>query len=168
MEYKKFLKSIYSWIQKYKYAVIILAVGIGLMVLPSSGAKKSSQPTSAKPVVQTETVEQRLSQILGGIKGAGEVQVMLTTKIGPETIYQVDTNQSSGDDADSINRDTVIVSDSDRVQSGLVSRVNSPIYQGAIVLCQGAHDANIRLAIVDAVSKITGLGSDKISVLELK
>jgi len=39
---------------------------------------------------------------------------------------------------------------------------------GAVIVCQGADDPQVRLSIVDAVSKVTGLGSDKISVLKMK
>jgi hypothetical protein len=42
------------------------------------------------------------------------------------------------------------------------------VYQGAVVLCQGAADAAVRLAVVEAVSKATGLGADKICVLKMK
>jgi stage III sporulation protein AG len=39
---------------------------------------------------------------------------------------------------------------------------------GAIVLCQGADVPSVRLAIVDAVSKVTGLVANQISVLKMK
>lgn len=37
---------------------------------------------------------------------------------------------------------------------------------GATVVCAGASDANVRYAIVRAVSSCTGLGSDRITVLQ--
>ena len=43
-----------------------------------------------------------------------------------------------------------------------------PVYQGAVVVCEGAERAAVRLAIVEAVSSLTGLGSDKISVIKMK
>jgi stage III sporulation protein AG len=39
---------------------------------------------------------------------------------------------------------------------------------GAIVVCQGGDQPTVRLAILDAVSKVTGLGADKISILKMK
>jgi stage III sporulation protein AG len=36
------------------------------------------------------------------------------------------------------------------------------------VVCQGADDPVVKLLIVDAVSKVTGLGADKISVMKMK
>jgi stage III sporulation protein AG len=86
--------------------------------------------------------------------------VLLTPASGKETLYQTNEN---GDDSD-----TVIITDSSRNESGLIRQVNPPVYLGAIVLCQGGDRPSVRLAIVDAVSKVTGLGADRISVLKMK
>ncbi len=168
MDSKNILKTVSEWIQKYKYAAIILLVGIGMMLIPS-GTKNNREDTAPSTQAGEQiSIEQQLATILANVKGAGQVQVMLTTKAGEETIYQTDNNQSSSENTQSNTWDTVIVTDSDRVQSGLVRQKNGPVYQGAIIICQGANDPSVRLAMVDAVSKITGLSTDKISVLEMK
>ena len=41
-----------------------------------------------------------------------------------------------------------------------------PAYQGAVVVCQGGDKAAVRLAITEAVAALTGLSSDKISVVK--
>ena len=43
-----------------------------------------------------------------------------------------------------------------------------PVYQGAVVVCQGAGNSQVRLTVIDAVSVLTGLSSDKISVVKWK
>jgi stage III sporulation protein AG len=63
---------------------------------------------------------------------------------------------------------TVIVSNSDRANSGLITRIEAPKYMGAVIVCKGGNDPNVRLAIVDAVSKSLGLSSNEISVLKMK
>ena len=62
----------------------------------------------------------------------------------------------------------MIVSDSARAESGLVQQILPPTYQGAVILCQGADSAAVRLALIEAVSNATGLSSDRISVLKMK
>ena len=109
-----------------------------------------------------------LSDILCHIDGAGNVQVLLTTERGEETIYQTDSHTSVGGDNNSAQVETVIISGSERNQSGLIKQINPPTYMGAIVVCQGADSPIVRLAIVEAVSKVTGLGADRISVLKMK
>lgn len=167
MDTSKILKKISILISKYKYPLAILLLGVGLMLLPKK-EEKSKEQTQAPPQQEEISMEQQLSDILSQVKGAGRVEVMLTIKEGEEILYQIDTNTSQGDSSASASYDTVIISDKNRSQSALVRQVYGPKYQGAIILCSGANDPTVRLAIVDAVSKITGLGADKISILELK
>ena len=149
------------WIGKYKYLVLILLLGIGLMLIPS-GNKKAEESAAAQQVpIQTASLADELEDILSNIKGAGRVQVMLTVKNGEQTIYQTDI---PGTDR----QDTVIITDEDRAQNALVQQIISPTYRGAIVLCQGAENASVCLAIKEAVSKVTGLDASQISVLKRK
>ena len=39
-----------------------------------------------------------------------------------------------------------------------------PQFQGALVVCTGGDDPAVQLKLVEAVSALTGLGSDKISI----
>lgn len=150
-----------QWIKKYKFVILILVLGIALMLIPGTAEKKEETPVASQPETQTESLDKQLSEILSNIQGAGRVQVMLTTKAGEQTVYQ--TDQPSTD-----RQDTVIITDDNRAQSGLVQQVISPTYRGAIVLCQGADSASVCLAIKEAVSKVTGLDSSQISVLKMK
>ena len=92
------------------------------------------------------------------------MQVMLTVAKGEQTVYQVDESISDA----SVRTETVILSTSDRSEYGLISQVLPETFRGAIIVCQGADKASVKLAVVDAVSKATGLGADCISVLKMK
>lgn len=156
-----------QFVQKYKYAVLVLLAGIVLMLLPTQ--KESATETVITPEKDSIlSVEERLALILGQIKGAGEVQVLLTEASGGEIVYQTNDDISQSDTSSSTHWDTVTITDSQRNEQGLVRQQNPPKYMGAIVVCQGGGKAAVRLAIIDAVSKVTGLGADKISVLEMK
>ena len=141
--------------KKYRYVLLVLLAGIILMLLPST-SEKAESPT--EPQAQTPDMEIRLAQILSRIEGAGEVAVMLTEASGEEVLYQTD-----GD-----GEDTVLVTDAARNQQGLVRTRHPPAYRGAIVVCAGADNPAVRLAVVEAVSNVTGLGSDKITVLKME
>lgn len=151
---------------KYKYPILIVLVGLGLMLLPT-GAPAESVPVPVEPVSQP-MLEQRLEALLSQIAGAGQVRVLLTEDAGQETLYQTDSTSECDDSGSRRSDDTVLVEDSARVESALVRQVLEPKYRGAVVLCQGAEDPNVRLAIVEAVRCVTGLGADKISVLKMK
>lgn len=161
-------KKIGEWLRKYKYALLILAVGLCLMLLP-----ESKEDTVEEPQIITEqavelTMEQQLEKILSQVEGAGVVSVLLSEKTGSETIYQTDTKSDTDDTSESLQEDTVLITDSDRNELGLVRRTDPPMYQGAIVVCQGADRADVCLAIVQAVQCVTGLGANQISVVKMK
>ena len=151
--------------KKYRYGILIVLLGIALMCLPSRNKSAADQaPEAANTVTEDQRLEVTLAGILSQIKGAGKVEVLLTEAMGAETMYQTDTNTGS----EAQRQDTVIITGSERTQTGLVRQVNPPRYLGAIVVCQGADNAQVRLAIVQAVSSVTGLGADHITVLKMK
>lgn len=161
MDIKVLKEKIKQWIGKYKYLALILLAGIGLMLIPS-GSKETRQTTqNILTATPTVSITEELETILSNIQGAGRVQVMLTVKSSEQTIYQTDTPSAD-------KQDTVIITDEERAQSGLVQQIISPTYRGAIVLCQGADSASVCLAIKEAVSKVTGLDLSEISVLKMK
>ena len=53
-------------------------------------------------------------------------------------------------------------------QDVVVTRERYPSYQGAVVVCEGAGDAAVRLALTEAVSALTGLSADRISIVQWK
>lgn len=152
---------------KYRYVLLILVIGVALMLIPGKGEQPAATESAAQPKVEQTDITQQLQQILSKIDGAGRVEVMLTVASGEKTVYQYDDDFTGGETG-STRRDTVIVTDANRGQSGLIQQINPPVYQGAIVVCQGADSALVRLSIIEAVSKVTGLGTDRISVLKMK
>ncbi len=144
--------------KKYRYVALALVVGIFLMLLP----EKETAPAIQTPVEATvqPTLEQSLSEVLSMVSGAGKVKVLLTQAAGELVLYQTDE--------DSTRSETVLVSNPDREETGLVRQIHPPTYRGAIVLCQGADRAEVRLSIMEAVCRVTGLTSDKIAVLKMK
>ena len=153
---------------KYKHFLLILLVGIGLMLLPVGGKSTQNAPAPAAQTPSVETLQAQLSQLLSQLEGAGKVQVLLTQATGEKTIYQMDTDSSADDRGETVREDTVLVSDSSRNQAGLVQRIDPPSYLGAVVLCQGAENSAVKLAITEAVANATGLGYHRITVLKMK
>lgn len=150
--------------EKYKYPLLILLVGMVLMVLPHS-AQTPEIHSVEQQITEKVSLEHSLSDILSMVDGAGRVRVLLTEYAGESTVYQ--TNNSSSADGN-IRKDTVIISDNSRSQEGMIQRIDPPVWKGAVVLCQGAKNAVVKLQIVEAVSKATGLTYDKITVLKMK
>lgn len=160
---------ILEWVSKYKYAWVVLLVGILLMALPDRADKKVViQAQSQQEEQSAITLEKELEAILGHLNGAGKVKVLLSVAKGEQTIYQTDSMYSQNENSTDTKTQTILRTDSERNESGLVHQINPPIYLGAVVLSQGADDPAVKLAIVEAVSDATGLGADKISVLKMQ
>lgn len=169
MDIIKANKGILKGIGKYKYVLIVILVGILFMQFPSGkiAGKTAVQPIERMDRQNTDYTAQ-LTEILAGIENAGEVKVLLSCAKGEETIYQTDISSSENEGKSDKRVETVLVTDSSRNETGLIAQKNPPVYIGAVILAQGADDPRVKLAIVDAVSKATGLGADKISVLKMK
>lgn len=149
---------------KYKFVLLILFAGLLLMSIPSRETDEAEPVRTVQSAVSVDPSE-KLEQILSQIEGVGRVQVLLTEASGAQTVYQTDEDRSADG---SIRVETVVISDADRAEQGLVQTVTPPTYLGAIIVCQGADRPSIQLAIVQAVSNVTGVSSDRITVLKMK
>lgn len=155
-----------QFFKQYKLAALILAVGLVLMLLPE---RSTQEETPAQTTTQTtESPQEQLEAILSQIQGVGKVRVLLTVAQGEQVIYVYDEDRSDTLDTDTTRREAVVITDSDRAQTGLVSQILPPTYLGAVVVCQGGDLPGVKLAVVEAVCDATGLTADKITVLKMK
>jgi stage III sporulation protein AG len=142
-----------------------LLIGLFLMLMPQQKEKPVPQTESLQ---QQENLQTELESILSHLEGAGKVKVLLTQAAGERAIFQTDEISETSESGNSVHRNTVLITDSNREASALLQQTMAPVYLGAVVLCQGADRATVRLAIVEAVSRATGLASSNISVLKMK
>ena len=151
--------------RQYKYVMLIAAIGIVFLLMPSG--EKTDVQVITEPQENILTVEQQLAAVLSRMEGAGKVEVFLSQALGEEILYQTDENVSSTGSGYDNRIDTVTVSGANREETGLIRQINPPTYQGAIIVCQGADNPTVCLMIVEAVSRVTGLGANRISVLKM-
>ena len=165
-------KKILAGLKKYKYAVLVLLLGVALMLLPF-GKKEETPETVVQEDPLTDeayaqALEQRLEDMLCQVSGAGQVRVMLTLMTGSRTEYQTDTQISDSGTQSQEERKTVILSEGSAYDKAAVSAVQYPRFQGALILCQGADQSTVRLDLVNAVAALTGLSSGQITVIKMK
>lgn len=153
--------------RKLYIPVLVLVLGIVLMLLPGKEAAKDAAPTEAVPDAKQD-LQENLEEILSLVKGAGKVRVLLTESEGALTQYQIDTDSQINGESSSTRQDTVLYTDNSRSESGLVRQILPPVYRGAVVICQGADSAQVRLAMIQAVTSATGLSTNHITVLKMK
>lgn len=151
-----------AFIRKNGYLLLVVLVGCLFMLIPPQN--NDTIPKPPQTVESEKDLQDSLAEILGMISGAGKVNVLLTQAAGEEICYQVNLDRTSNE----VQQDTILITDANRNETGLIKQVNPPKYLGALIVCQGADDANVRLAIVRAVMSVTGLRSDCITVLEME
>lgn len=163
MDQTELKQKLHQFFSKYKYVMLVLLLGIGLMMVPTT----SERPEAVSPITAdvATNLSEDLELILSQMEGVGRSRVLLTEGSREETIYQTDEDRTQDG---SVRVDTVVISTSDRGQQGLVRTVTPPTYLGAIVVCQGGNRPSVRLAVIEAVSNVTGISTDRISVLKMK
>jgi len=156
-----------QFFRQYKFVLLIIVAGVLLLAWPSD--REDSSPAGKSGLSGTEedfsveALEARLSQVLSRIEGAGEVSVMLTVQSGMERILATDTAARQEKDSRELEEQTVIISTKEGEEAVLVTQ-RYPTFQGALIVCPGGEDPEVRLALTRAVAALTGLGSDRITV----
>lgn len=141
---------------KNKYALLILGVGLILILLPTGTKTKSSTATDlSAPSFSITDEEARLQNQLSLIKGAGKVSVLLSVK------------GSASRELAKSKDETLVVSDNGDEKVVDIYYVN-PEYLGAVIVCEGAGSADVRLEVTNAVVAFTGLTTNKITVMSMK
>lgn len=163
-----------AFAKKYRLLLLLVVLGIVLLLLPS-GQTEQQQEISAQTEATDETdaeyvraLEARLSELLAQIEGVGQVNVLLTLQSGKQMHYKSDVTKQTDGTQSSLEEKTVILSRGSAYDEAAVTAVSYPKFQGALIVCQGADRAAVQLAIVGAVSSLTGLSSDKIAVVKMK
>ena len=172
MQWKKRLEHL---VRQYKYVLLVILVGVVLLLLPPLWEKEDAgeeEETQTPQEVSTEdsaaALERRLEEALSRIQGVGEADVILTLKSGPQKILAQDSETSISERGTEASVSSVLISRGSGEEDAIVVQQLSPQYQGALVICSGGDDPEVRLRLVEAVSALTGLGADKISVCKGK
>lgn len=154
--------------RKYKFVILIILVGIVLMMLPTGNKVKTADKTvsTSQENFSLEDMEEKMTDVLSHIQGVGKVRVMLTLKSGSQLHLAEDVSQSAKVNDTKYDSETVTINRGSGNQEVVVTNTIYPTYQGAVIVCQGADLASVRLAVTEAVAALTGLSTDKISIVK--
>ena len=153
--------------KKYRLVLLSVLAGLLLMLFPlDTDHEKTEEVLQERETFSLEETERRMEEILGRIEGTGKLQLMLTLKSGSQLQLAEDTDRSVDEDELQTKQETVTLNRGSGYQDVVVTQQVYPSYQGALVVCQGADRAAVRLAVTEAVSALTGLSSDKITVVK--
>lgn len=166
MEWKDWAKKLCGILGQYKYVFLVILVGIVLLLLPSfgGGGEKRDVTSALHTELPTDfdltAMEQKLSEAISEIDGAGMARVILTLKSGARQIVAKDESSSDQENSST----TVVISKGSGTQDAVVLQQVYPQYQGALIICPGGGEAAVKLKVTEAVAAVTGLGAARISV----
>lgn len=137
---------------------LLLAAAVLILLWPFGGSPDKAPDTSeiSPPAFSLEEQEAKIRDALTRIQGVGEAEVVLSLR------------GTASRDLAKDNSDALVISAGGGTQSTVELRYLYPEYQGAVVICEGGDNPRVRLDVTSAVSILTGLGSDKITVIKMK
>ena len=149
---------------KYQFVLLVLAAGLLLLLLPSGGERDSpAQQPESEEVFDLEAFEEKLARTLSQVEGAGPTRVVLTLSSGSRQVLAQDQEVDGGGGSAST---VVTVGKGSGNQEVVPLQTVAPSFRGALVVCPGGGDPQPRLELIRAVSALTGLGSDRITVCQ--
>lgn len=153
---------------KYKYVALVILVGVVLLLWPSGSQMETGEGTQTAAAsaagFDLEALERRMEEALSQIKGAGEVTVVLTLKNSGEKTLASDWEE----DGESRKESVVTVNQGTGRTEPVTVQESWPEFQGALVVCTGGGDPDVKLGILESVSALTGLRSNEIAIKERK
>lgn len=145
-------------LERYKYVLIVITVGLFLLLMPTSEENDSME--KGESTYNLSEFEQHLASHLSLIEGAGKANVVLTLKTNGEKVYAEDVQQ----EFQGKNNRSIVVIGSGSSEQVVEIQEYYPEFQGALVICSGGDNATVKLQLIQAVSALTGLSSHNITI----
>ncbi len=160
----------------------IISACVVIMIIASvftGGSTIKNDVQNSDTSTYYEQVENRLSEVLSKINGAGAVSVMINYSGSSELITATTTNTSidkTSDNGSSSNRVTesktesvspVIIQKNGEDTPVIVKEI-LPDIVGVIVVAEGAKDMSVRINLVSAVQTLLNISSDKVEIFTMK
>ena len=158
-------------LKRCKYVALTAALGIVLLLLPGENEKKQEggAPDAAEDFDRT-ALQEEMEEILSSLDGVGHLKLMLTVDGG--SAYELardeaQTQKRGGEDTgERTQKSETVVLGSGASAEVVVTRSRFPAFIGALVVCEGGDRAEVRLRVTQAVTALTGLASDRITVVK--
>ena len=164
-----------SWLNKLKnvkhidIVIIIVFVSILLMIYFSDSifttiAKTTDTQAFTSYFSYTKDLENRLSEVLNKISGAGKISVMITLDGSPELIIAYNTEEKNNTDGSVTTKKEPIIITIDGKSNPLILSEKLPAVKGVVIVAQGANDVSVRLNILNATTKLLNISANAVEI----
>lgn len=173
---KKSLEKLLLRIKNDRKLIIIVVFGaIGIILTVFSNLNENKEKAVAENTVEitsfneTEYVtalENKLSEMITLISGAGKAKVIITLECDYETVYAKDGSLSKDDNSTDEDSEYIII-DRKETQGGLLLKTVTPKVRGVAVVCEGGDNQYVRNAVTQMLTAVLDVGVNRISVSKL-
>lgn len=166
------INELISQIKSDKKLLIIVVIGIvGVLLLVLSELlpedkidevkENTLNTTSVSDDYETE-LENRLTELIESIDGAGKTKVMLTVDCGDENVYATENKSDNGK-----NETKYVLVENEGNDSGILLKVWMPEIRGVAIVCRGADSAKVREEITGVVTAVLGISTNRINIAKM-
>lgn len=145
---------------RYQPVIMVIFVGLIFLMIPSERDQSTSITQVQEDFFDITAFESHLAENLSYIDGAGSARVVLTLRNDGQKIFAQDIQKENTGK----NTSTTVTVGSGSSEQVVEVQQLSPQFQGALIVCEGGDNPQVQLKLIQAVSALTGLGSDSITV----
>lgn len=154
-----------------KMIIIVLAgiIGVVLLVLSELLPEENKDENNEENIsVATQSdnyeaeLENRLTELIESINGAGRTKVMLTVDCGDENVYATENKTDEGK-----SETEYVLVENDGNDCGILLKVWMPEIRGVAIVCQGADSAKVREEITGVVTAVLGISTNRINIAKM-
>lgn len=183
---KQKIKEIFNKLSADKKTMFIVLAGIiGVLILVASefipeeeNTKKDEKEIQVSEYnvenhyEYAEMLENKLTDLISSIEGAGKTKVMLTLVSSSEAVYAQNdkTDMESGDEERekiSKENDYVLIKTDSSKEEALLLKIIQPEVKGVAVVCEGGDSIYVQQKIIETISAVFDINSSKIKVTKL-
>ena len=183
-------------VENLVFLVIILIITVVIINYVWSGDKSSNkkvtnsagkqlatannnQTLTSNQNSNSDSLEEKLEDILSKIEGVGSVKVFINYSESSETVamYNENSKTSTTEETDKSggtrkveqtdSQKEVIYQEQNGTKTPIVQKTVEPKIEGAIITAKGAGDIDVKTSIIQAVEAATGLATHKIQVFTM-
>lgn len=167
----------FGFIKENKKVLVIVFVGFLIIVLiflseldfstAEENAKKHGEYNNTEYCLY---LENKVTEIIEAIDGAGKTKVMITLSETTEYIYATDdkdTRKQTDSTNDSNTQNDYVIIEKDNNDTGLLIKTIEPKVRGIAVVCEGGDNISVQNQIYSVVSAVLNINISRISIAKL-
>ena len=162
-------------IKHFEIIIVVVFCAILLLIYSSTFSSTKSEKNTLTALTTeeyAEYLENKLSNVLSQINGAGNVSVMVTLACGVEYVYATNateettsqTNNGVTTTQTTTTEELILVSQSGK-DSPLVIKENLPKVSGVLIVSSGASNISVMLELQKAVMALLEINAEDIEIL---